>query len=100
MNSYFVSFSFNLGLKISVIIPLLGSLPSIDLLSLISALFGLYGQRSGYGAPYEAPSSGYGAPYGAPSSGYEAPVRQWGGSADSRSVSFYNSKEKCLKIYF
>merc|ERR1719350_1576006 len=66
------------GLLLLLFIPLLGSIPSIDLFPSISSP---YGQTSGYGAP--APSSGYGAP----ASGYGAPARQsqWGAPGDFRS---------------
>jgi len=68
------------GLLLLLFIPLLGSIPSIDLFPTISSP---YGQTSGYGAP--PASSGYGAP--AQSSGYGAPARQsqWGGPGDYRS---------------
>jgi len=65
------------GLLLLLFIPLLGSIPSIDLFPSISSP---YGQTSGYGEP--APTSGYGAP----ASGYGAPARQsWGRPADFRS---------------
>merc|ERR1719350_2586880 len=63
------------GLFLLLFIPLLGSIPSIDLFPSISSP---YGQTSGYGAP--AHSSGYGAPasaYGAPAGG------RWGRPGDN-----------------
>jgi len=76
------------GLLLLLLIPLLGSLPSIDLFPSFSSPS--YGSSSGYGAP--APSSGYGAP----STGYGPPARQsWGGPADYRS--FQNEAGDDLK---
>merc|ERR1719360_146479 len=63
------------GLTLLLIIPLLGSIPSIDLFPTFTSP---YGQTDSYGAP--EPS------YGAPSSGYGAPPRQsWGRPEDYRS---------------
>merc|ERR1719350_2687483 len=70
------------GLLLLLFIPLLGSIPSIDLFPSISSP---YGQTSGYGAP--AHSSGYGAPasgYGAPEPAYGAPAGgRWGRPGDN-----------------
>jgi len=76
------------GIMLLLIIPLLGSIPSIDLLPSFSAP-SPYGQTDSYGAP--EPS------YGAPSSGYGAPSRQsqWGRPEDYRS--FQNDDSDALK---